>query len=407
MGQSQSTSQLNQQSIGQIHIEVDKTQFQSGEKISGQVLIDLNVSLKATCLVVMLQGIEETLFSTPKQYNEKHLYQENQVQRKGYNKFHELTTEAYQFSQGKEDSRNIIGQWKLPFQISIADYLPSSFNYQDQQNCKCQIKYILTAYILESDSKQRLLTTQEIEIFQKINQVENITYQAQEYSNPLICFCCLSGQIEMQAQLDKRVYDHLEEIKLILNCDASRSFMKVSRFIVKLQGKLTMRSNKNQQIEKVFDIYSQFVSTEKSKIENKLVKLRIPKSAKIGALGLLVQYQNLITILPVMPSLFSVKSNTPLEIPFFISSVSSREKQNTSNQSNLQMVQLQKTNTSNNSNNQLDQIQQQNIQMPIPMMVNPQQNVNINNNHYTPQNIEYKKQPKKDINQIQYYKLEE
>ncbi|KAL4466176.1 hypothetical protein ABPG72_011054 [Tetrahymena utriculariae] len=407
MGQSKSKCILNQQSVGQIDFELNKTSFQTGDIISGQVLIDLNISLNATCLVVLLEGIEETLFSTKKQLNEKNLYQENQVQRMGYNKFHELTTVAKKFSQGQEDSRNIIGQWKLPFQLVIADYLPSSFNYQDQQNCRCQIKYILTAFILESDSKKRLLATQEIEIFKKANQIENIIQQVQEYSNPLICFCCLSGSIEMQAQMDKRVYEHLEEIKILLNCDASKSFVKVPHFIVKLQGILIMKSNKNQQIEKSFDIYSQIVSTDNSKIENKIVKVRIPKSAKIGTRGLLVQYQNVITILPVMSSFLSIRSNTPLVLPYFICPISSRSQQNASSQSNLQMVQLQKANISVESNNQIGQIQLQQQQMPIPMMINPQFHSQTHYNHYTPQHIEYQKKSKKDSNQNIYQKLEE
>ncbi|KAL4426757.1 hypothetical protein ABPG74_006535 [Tetrahymena malaccensis] len=407
MGQSKSKSIFNQQPVGQIHIEISKTQFQNGESISGEVLIDLNTTLKATCLVVQLEGIEETLFSTQKLQNERHLYQENQVQRRGYNKFHNLIAVAYKFSQGQEESRNIIGQWKLPFQLVIADYLPSSFDYQDQQNCKCYIKYILSAYILELDSQQRLLATQEIEILKKPNQIENIPYQVQEYTNPLVCFCCLSGSIEMQAQIDKRVYTHLEEIKIILNCDASKSFMKVPHFIVKIQGLLTIKSSKNQQIEKTFDICSQIVNTEKNKIDNKLLKLRIPKSAKIGTQGILVTYQNLITIIPAMSSFLSVKSNTSLKIPFFISPIQSRNQQNNAIQSNLQMVQLQNPCISTEINNQLGQMQQQHEQMPIPMMINPQQNSKIDNNYYTPQNIEYKKQQKIDINQNQYYQLED
>lgn len=47
----------------------------------------------------------------------------------------------------------------------------------------------------------------------------------------------------MQVQIDKKYFDQLEEIPINVVCDASKSLTNVPNFIVKLQGRLVMKSD--------------------------------------------------------------------------------------------------------------------------------------------------------------------
>ncbi|EAS02236.1 arrestin (macronuclear) [Tetrahymena thermophila SB210] len=315
MGQS-NPKDNRRQVKGGIFIQLQKTSFISNEVVQGQLNINIEEPFQGHILQVTLKGLEETQFT----YTVKRGKHRRTVFAKGQNEIVNFSMPIYDFAQGQNSSAFIINpcQVVIPFQLCIADKLPSSMNYFYNSNNQCSIKYSIIAQIIPTEANVKPIQgSQEIFIGQQISTyyLSNNTTSIQQ---PVICCCCKSGQINYNITTSSRCFSPQETINLNMDIDFSQYSKQVNKLTVKLLGQLTMKANTADKT-KVLNIAEKSieVKVEQSKMKQE-VQFQVPSDIPLSSQGELVQVVYQLQLIPQISTICCVSDSSPHEIKVFI-----------------------------------------------------------------------------------------
>ncbi|EAR98790.1 arrestin (macronuclear) [Tetrahymena thermophila SB210] len=321
MGQSQPKDNRRQVKGG-IYIQLQKTAFVSNQVIQGMLNINLEEPFQGHILQVTLVGLEETHFT----YTVGSGKHRRTVHARGYNSFLNFSLPIYDFAQGTNDTAFIIHpcQIQIPFQMNVADKLPSSMKYFYSQHTQCSLKYTLFASIIPTEANVKPIGgSQEIFIGQQIPSLElqNMTNSIQE---PVICCCCRSGQIKYNIQTNGRSFAPNENIQIKLDVDFSQYGKKVNNLNVKLLGQLIMKAS-NTQRTKYINIFEKMVNVKVEKTHiNENVQLQVPGNVTLSCQGSLIQVNYFLEFYPEISTCCCVSKSSPHEIKIYINPNSSQ-----------------------------------------------------------------------------------
>ncbi|KAL4464671.1 hypothetical protein ABPG74_011232 [Tetrahymena malaccensis] len=368
MGTNQSIPNDNRKEVrGGIKIQLNKLYFVSNEVIQGTLYIRIEEPFQGYFLSVNLQGFEEVNYSYTKGSDEE----ERNINIKRINNFLNYSMPIYDFSNGTGNQAWIIQpcQFQIPFQLVIPYILPSSMQYFNDENTKCNLKYVLNAQILSTlHNVKPVRGSQEIIIGQRIY-IQDLPNLTQSKLAPVICCCCKSGKIEYNIQLESRYFAPSEIIKIKINADLSNFRNSVNNFIIKLVGKLNMSAQGKpdytiNQFEKKtsFQVNSKQVSQE--------IQLQIPDNALLTTQGQLIQMSYYLQIIPNIDSFCCVTDQSPHEIIIYLNPKQYQQEylqqgiqqlQNFPVPQNWNPIQLQQAQFNQIQQNQMQQLFQQNL----------------------------------------------
>ncbi|KAL4464669.1 hypothetical protein ABPG74_011230 [Tetrahymena malaccensis] len=324
MGTSQSIPNDYRKEVnGSIKISLIKRYFASNEVIQGMLYIRLDEPFQGYFLSVSLQGFEEVNYTY--QYSSDNDNSDNASSEsrtmfvRKTSCFLNYSMPIYDFSQGTGNQFLAMQpcQIQIPFQLAISEVLPSSLQYIRDQDTKCSLKYVLNAQILSSlPNVKPVRGSQEIFIDQRIN-FQNLPKLTKSIQSPVVFYCCNSGKIEYNIQLESRHFTPGEIINIKVNADLSNYKNKVNSFTVKLIGKLKMSAQGHRdfminQFEKEasFEVNSKQVSQE--------AQLQIPEDVLLTTQGQQIKMNYYLQIIPKIDSFCCVTDQSPHEIYIYL-----------------------------------------------------------------------------------------
>ncbi|EAS01573.1 arrestin (macronuclear) [Tetrahymena thermophila SB210] len=315
MGQSHPNDN-RRQVRGGIYIQLQQTAFVSNQVIQGLLNINLEEPFQGHILQITLNGVEETRFTYAVRSG-KHTSTRHAI---GQNNFLNFSIPIYDFSQGSNDPAFIIQpcQLVIPFQLVVADKLPSSMRYFYTEANQCSIKYNLIASIIPTEANVKPVQgIQEIFIGQQIPTIDlpNTTTSTQ---SPEVCCCCKSGQIKYNITTNSRSYSPNEIISMKIDIDFNQFNKNIKCLNIKLIGLLSMKAS-NTQREKHVVIYEQpmSVKVEKSQIKQE-VQIQIPGDVTLSSQGQMIQVQYGLQLTSVIDTCCCVSDSQPHEIKLYI-----------------------------------------------------------------------------------------
>lgn len=252
----------NKDSRGGIAIEVDKTSYTPGEKISGLVHVDLKNAISC-------QGIQL-------KYNMEENF-ENKVPFKHIPKFNRNMRDQ-SFIIFKCNNILKAGQYSIPFSFNLSEDCPGTFEYYNQ-NIICYIKHSLIAFIVPNNSQQKglsisilLIVKEDLNIYNPV--IVNIQ-DNKKIKNWLILDqgnCILSGNYLNKTYKPKESVDLQIEIDNS-NCKANMSKLRVRLYqeinFKHLEFKETIKTVCNEIfIDDICVINFNFVETFRKKNQN-------------------------------------------------------------------------------------------------------------------------------------------
>ncbi|EAS04168.1 hypothetical protein TTHERM_00533910 (macronuclear) [Tetrahymena thermophila SB210] len=313
MGQSNSSVDKRRQVKGGILIKLVKTAFSSNETIEGQICINLEEPFQGHLLQISLQGFEETHFTYIGQHRVGQHVSIKTIHAKGYDQFVDFTIPVYDFAVGTLDSAFVIQpiQAVIPFQLTVAEKLPSSINYFFDANNNCSLKYQLVASLISTEANVRPITgSQEIFIGQQIPtyQLPNTTNSVQE---PTSCWCCNSGQIKYNANLNSRQLCPNSQGEVDLDIDFSQYSNKVSGLKITLKGDLVIKANNTEKV-KTFELLvkEQEINVNSINFKQK-VQIPIPGNVNLSCNGSLINLKYNLIITPKIDSCLMISESKP------------------------------------------------------------------------------------------------
>lgn len=214
------------ESKGQMLIACDKASFNSGEKIKGNIYIQLIKSIrKSTSLYLVFSGTETThwqsgiLSSTDGK----------SVFRKEHKKF--MTWE-----EGLHK-----GQYEIPFSFLLPEGLYSSFKLNEEKY-SAGVTYKLNAIV--SAKGRKMKNTAKIEI---INEMNVPRFPSRIYKNYQIKRSCFkTSSFEAKGELSNNVYYSNETIEFELSYNNSKSALDISAIHVLLIRKVILRTENSE-----------------------------------------------------------------------------------------------------------------------------------------------------------------
>ncbi|KAL4446088.1 hypothetical protein ABPG74_021627 [Tetrahymena malaccensis] len=313
MGQSSSNVDKRRQVKGGILIKLQKTAFSSNETIEGQICINLEEPFQGHILKINLQGFEETHFSYIGQHRVGQHVTIKTIHAKGYNEFVDFSIPVYDFALGYQDPAFVIQpiQAVIPFQLTVADKLPSSLNYFFDSNNNCNLKYQLVASLISTEANVRPITgIQEIYIGQSIPtyQLPNSTNTVEE---PISCWCCTSGQIKYNVNLSSRQLCPNSQGEVDLDIDFSQYSNKVNGLKITLKGDLVIKADNTEKV-KTFEVLvkEQDVNVNSINFKQK-VQIPIPGNVHLSCMGTLINLKYKLIITPKIDSCLMISECKP------------------------------------------------------------------------------------------------
>ncbi|KAL4505184.1 hypothetical protein ABPG72_016251 [Tetrahymena utriculariae] len=321
MGQSQPKDNRRQVKGG-IYIQLQKTAFVSNQVIQGMLNINLEEPFQGHILQVTLSGVEETHFT----YTVNSGKHRRTVYAKGLNSFLNFSLPIYDFAQGSNDPAFIIHpcQIQIPFQMNVADKLPSSMKYFYNQHNQCTLKYTLYASIIPTEANVKPIGgSQEIFIGQQIPSLE-LQIATSSIQEPVLCCCCRSGQINYNISTNGRSFAPNETIIIKLDVDLSQYGKKVNSLNVKLLGQLKMKANSSCRI-KYINILQKVISVkvQNSRI-NEQVQIQVPGDVTLSCQGSLIEVNYFLEFYPEISTCCCISKCSPHEIKIYINPNSSQ-----------------------------------------------------------------------------------
>ncbi|KAL4472734.1 hypothetical protein ABPG74_018683 [Tetrahymena malaccensis] len=383
MGQS-NPKDTRRQVKGGIFIQLQKTYFVSNEVVYGLLNINLEEPFQGHVVQITLNGLEQTnyIYTLRVRKHTKTYYA------KGFNDFINFSIPIYDFCQGSHNPNFVLKpcQLVIPFQLTIADQLPSSMKYFYSEGTQCSLKYSLIAEILPTEPNMKpICGSQDIFIGQQISAF-GLSNNTISYQEPILCCCCRSGQINYNITMNSRCFSPGETIILKADIDFSQYGKTVDNLNIKLIGQLTMKANDTEK-SKLLNLSEK--SMKHKVISQKIkqdIQFQIPNDLALSSQGQLIQVVYFLQIVPEISTICCVSSNTPHEIKIFINPNPSQLQNNQFIPQQLQIqapknwnpVQLepQQQKQSQNFNQKINLQQQNNLNiMPYPMLsqVNIQQ----------------------------------
>ncbi|EAS01571.2 arrestin (macronuclear) [Tetrahymena thermophila SB210] len=217
------------------------------------------------------------------------------------NNFLNFSIPVYDFSQGSNDPNFIIQpcQVIIPFELNVADKLPSSMRFFSTEYNQCQIKYSLIASIIPTEANLKPVQgIQEIFIGQQIPTL-NLPNTTTSTQQPVVCCCCKSGQINYNITTNSRSFAPNESIQIKMAIDFSQYTKKVQSLNVELLGQVTMKADNNFR-EKKFKLYEKIMSVkvENSQQINQEVSIQVPGDITLSSQGQLLSVVYSLRIIP-------------------------------------------------------------------------------------------------------------
>ncbi|KAL4462612.1 hypothetical protein ABPG74_000442 [Tetrahymena malaccensis] len=394
MGQSQPKDN-RRQVRGGIYIQLYKTAFVSNQVIQGILNINLEEPYQGHILQITLSGVEETHFT----YSVSSGKHRRTVYAKGLNSFLNFSLPIYDFAQGTNDTAFIIHpcQIQIPFQLNVADKLPSSMKYFYNQHNQCTLKYTLYASIIPTEANVKPIGgSQEIFIGQQIPSLElqNITNSIQE---PVLCCCCRSGQINYNISTNGRSFAPNETIIIKLDVDFSQYGKKVNTLNVKLLGQVLMKASNSQRVKHI-NILEQMVNVKVEKTHvNEEVKIQVPGDVTLSCQGQLIQVNYFLEFYPDISTCCCVSKSSPHEIKIYINPNSSQTCNFNGVPQQLQIVPPQNWNPTQLQPTQFTQQQTSFIQQQSLQFVTQEQQYLFQQNSQQ-QNLQYIPQQQNNMN---------
>ncbi|KAL4492612.1 hypothetical protein ABPG72_007725 [Tetrahymena utriculariae] len=313
MGQSNSNADKRRQVKGGILIKLLKTAFSSNETIEGQICINLEEPFQGHLLQINLQGFEETHFTYVGQHRVGQHVTIKTIHAKGYNEFVDFSIPVYDFALGSQNSAFVIQpiQAVIHFQLKVADKLPSSINYFLDSNNKCSLKYQLVASLISTEANVRPITgSQEIYIGQQIPtyQLPNSTNSVQE---PTSCWCCNSGQIKYNVNLNSRQLCPNSQGELDLDIDFSQYSNKINGLKIVLKGDLVIKADNTEKVKTVeLLVKEEDVSVTSLNFKQK-VQIHVPGNVNLSCNGILINLTYNLIITPKIDSCLLISECKP------------------------------------------------------------------------------------------------
>ncbi|KAL4484630.1 hypothetical protein ABPG74_019807 [Tetrahymena malaccensis] len=384
MGQSHPNDK-RRQVRGGIYIQLQQTAFVSNQIIQGLLNINLEEPFQGRILQITLSGVEETRFT----YSVKSGKHHSTRHARGQNNFLNFSMPVYDFSQGSNDPTFIIQpcQVVIPFQLKVADKLPSSMWYFQTESNQCYIKYSLIASIIPTEANVKPVQgIQEIFIGQQIPTIDlpNTTTSTQ---SPEVCCCCKSGQIKYNITTNSRSYAPNENISIKMDIDFSQYSKNIKSLNIKLIGLLSMKAS-NTQREKNVVIYEKAMSVKVDKSQLKQeIQMQIPGDINLSSQGQMIYLQYGLQLISCVDTCCCVSDSQPHEIKLYINPQSNQifgyngipQQLQVQAPQNWNPIQLQPTQFSQQQSAQIQQLQSQ-------FLANEQQyQIQFNNQQDIPQ----------------------
>ncbi|EAR83964.1 arrestin (macronuclear) [Tetrahymena thermophila SB210] len=276
-----------------INIYLQKLNFLSNETIQGLIYINLEKPFHGNLLQIRIQGIEEINIKFSEFVGEDDYIT---TYAKESNNFLNYSLLIYDYANGsnRKDFQIEPGQYQIPFQLKIAEKLPSSFFYEEEGD-KGSLKYVLTAQILSNKTNVKPLSgNKEIFIGQKVQMQQQITYTKIRTST----FCCTSSLINYNVQLNSNCFSPNEIIKVRLDIDISKCRDKLSNFTVKFMRRLEMKANKGTSTKTEIKTEQNACVLVKGSRIQQVVEFLVQKNIKLTCQGQLIQLGYYIEIVP-------------------------------------------------------------------------------------------------------------
>ncbi|EAR95554.1 arrestin (macronuclear) [Tetrahymena thermophila SB210] len=301
---------------GGIQIQLNKLSFVSNEVIQGLLYINIEEPFQGRFLQINLQGYEDVHYTYTQGSDES----ERIIYAKAMNSFLNYSMPIYDFSQGTANQAFVIQpcQLLIPFQLVIAQQLPSSIQYFENEHNKCSLKYLLTAQILSTEPNVKPISgSQEIFIGQ-IRLIQNLPNFTNSKQSPTICCCFKSGEINYSMSLNSRCFIPNEIINIKINADLGQNGNKVKNFSIKIIGLLEMKACRRYRDQ----VVTQFEKSTTFKINSKQVsqeiQLQIPSNVLLSSQGQLIQMNYYLQIIPDVNSCCCVTNESPHEMLIYI-----------------------------------------------------------------------------------------
>ncbi|KAL4464672.1 hypothetical protein ABPG74_011233 [Tetrahymena malaccensis] len=302
---------------GGIQVLLEKLAYTSNEVISGIINVNLDEPFQGHFLLLNLQGVEDVHYT----YTVGSGDNKSTIYAKAINNFLNYTQPIYDFAQA-DGNQNFItqpNQFSIPFELVIAEQLPSSIKYFQSEDNRCTLKYFLTAQILSTDPGVKPLSgSQEIFIGQQIL-IQDIANENSSIQKPIICCCCESGTINYKIQLSKRCFVANEVINIKVHADFSQYGHKVNYISVYLIGKLSLKAGQEYQDKTKRDFIKKIdVLVDKKQVTQE-VQLEIPDDIMLTCQGQLIQMNYYLQIIPDIRACCCVTDLSPHETLIYIS----------------------------------------------------------------------------------------
>lgn len=254
MGSSQSAELANH--YGNIYIKTDLSEYFPGQRVNGNIFLNLMKTYPGSTLYLQLEGREFCQWTNREVDNPERMKRRKNRGPKGKKDIYSHQIAIYSFG----GQYIPIGQYSFPFAFDLEKNLPSSFIFQN----RCMdgiISYKIMGLLKSGEPKKigDMLHAQPLQIIQ--GPIENYAPLKKDLSmEAKILWFFKRGNTKFECKLTKNNFVSGELCKVMCSIDNKDCKSEVSTVELNLLRKILLTSNKGKKKSKTFNLYK----TEKS-----------------------------------------------------------------------------------------------------------------------------------------------